>query len=327
MGADKGNKKIESSNMKATQWPHKWRVLTGLALLLSFLSLSMGVWQQWQMLVERQNRSQQMHVMQSSMAEWQRMHAMLQAHQTQIAQLQEEVGRIPGVTQMHVEVVYLLRLANAMLKVNAISSAISLLEVVEQRLKDSPTHQLDSRLRPALTQDLADLSMRLKLHQAAWLSIHEVIRQIGEITEANVKLPPRVLSAKTDEHTDNIFKRNIHKLKQLLVIRHWDRKVAPLLEPGHVERFKQQVQLCLYQAEWALLNGNLEVYRHSLTMAIEALAVYVPGQSVTAPLIEKLQDVVKRDILNKPISLRSLWVLREDASSEHIAGAPLSAGQ
>ena len=72
----------------------------------------------------------------------------------------------------------------------------------------------------------------------------------------------------------NALRKTVEMLKSLVVIRHRDTEITPLVSQTQEEFLRQNLQLILQQAQWAVLQHNQAVYHYSLTQASEWIQHY-----------------------------------------------------
>ncbi len=81
-------------------------------------------------------------------------------------------------------------------------------------------------------------------------------------------------------------------LKKLVVVRHNEEEVQPLLSPLHQALLRDSIRLDLQQAQWALLQNNPKVYNLSLTHALQNIKRnFAENEQSTQALIKQLQDL------------------------------------
>ncbi len=88
------------------------------------------------------------------------------------------------------------------------------------------------------------------------------------------------------------IKDNWGGLKNLFVIRHINNDASPLLEPNQIFFLKENLQLKLTQAQWALLNRDASFYQNSLNSAIQWLSNYGFSQTEKIDIIKQRQGKV-----------------------------------
>ncbi|AKQ34029.1 uroporphyrinogen-III C-methyltransferase [Candidatus Coxiella mudrowiae] len=242
------------------------------------------------------------------------MQATLNANQADIAQLSQKFTEATSQKNIS-EAAYLIRLANIHLLVEKDSAvALQLLKMARQQLKSSSQESLVT-LKEAIDQDITTLSA------SAPVEVTKLSDQLDQlkIDVGNLSLlPSKEFSETTPAKTEPTpeeknwwekLKYNLGGLKKLFVIRRIDHPTSPLLEPQQTLFLKENIQLKLTQAQWALINKNSSLYQKSLSSAIQWLAEYDSNQTETAALIKRIQTLDAVDIEPTLPSLKSLQAL------------------
>ena len=87
-----------------------------------------------------------------------------------------------------------------------------------------------------------------------------------------------------------------HALKEVVVVRHIEQPVAPLLPPQQQVYLTQNIQLQLSCAQWALLHQQQQVYQQCLAQANGWIAQYfVQSAPATQSVLAALTELRKVD--------------------------------
>jgi uroporphyrin-III C-methyltransferase len=120
----------------------------------------------------------------------------------------------------------------------------------------------------------------------------------------------------------NRFNESMDLLQKLVVIRHHDNDIKPLLSPLYQATLRENIRLNLQQAQWAVLQNNSAVFSHSLTQALKDIErTFEKNASSTQSLIEQIQALqqIKLTVQAPPVS-RSLQLLNQVIDSNNNSG-------
>ncbi|MCK4870362.1 MAG: uroporphyrinogen-III C-methyltransferase [Gammaproteobacteria bacterium] len=195
------------------------------------------------------------------------------------------------------EVASLLRQANIALELNGdIAQTISFLQAADKRVEELNNSKLFA-MRKALVQDIAALQAVPKVDTVG------IVLRLNALAAVVGYLPivPNHLSVST-EHTvknnaksvQSLWQRfwNISgdKLQNIIVIRHHDMPMPPLLSQAHKMFLVQNVQLLLEQAKWAVLHKKPKLYGSSLMRAEHLVRfIFMHNMAAAEPALNQLQ--------------------------------------
>lgn len=180
-----------------------------------------------------------------------------------------------------------------------ISDAIALLQTADSHLSnvtDPSITALRSQIATAL----------VKLRALPQPDLVGLLTQISAIQNQVRYLPLFALTTKTDQFkkVDNSsvntqeslsaksWRLSLATLKSLVIIRHREQPVTPLLAPMQEQYLRQNLQLILQQASWAVLQQNQSVYLYSLHQARTWLQRYfADNDSATQALDAQLKTL------------------------------------
>lgn len=239
----------------------------------------------------------------------------LTAAQKSIVQLEEKMGRNSN-DWVLAEAKYLIHLADYNLEFGHHSNtAIALLQAANQRIAslDDPRFL---KLRAALTNDITNLQ------QLPNIDITGILLKIDSVSAAVAKLPlidktqtsqqgvQTTNSQKSQQAADSLplWKRGLDDslatLKTLVVIRHHQQNIEPLISPKQQSYLMENIQLQLANAQWALLNQQPEIYVRSLKQASTWVKkYYVTSSTATKNVLGTLALLEKKQIAQKPPKL------------------------
>lgn len=191
------------------------------------------------------------------------------------------------------EAVHLVRLANYYLQFNHnVQAATALLKAADQRISRLGEPSLLST-RQMLADKITELSAIPTVDMAG------LMVRINALSQAVEKLPlPQAkfgdsLPKQSDTKTPSKWRKAVsdgwQQLQKVVIIRHRDAGVKPLLAPGQQTAVVQNIQLLLQQAQWAALQEKPIVYKLSLEQAGKMISDYfdtkaAPSQSALAEL-------------------------------------------
>ncbi len=242
------------------------------------------------------------------------------ANQKNISQLMSQGGDTAQ-QQAIGEAGYLIRLAHLHLTMDKnIHLGIKLLKLAAEQL-DTVTTPAATRLKVAIAHDVATLSAVPQINTI------NLLTQLDRLSDEIAKLPtqsqmsPQSTTSPSPttppQHWWGKVKHNLGALKQLFIIRHFDKPIAPLLMPQQVIFLKDNIRLKISQAQWAVLHRSTKLYRQSLNLAVQWLNQYDQNQPATEQIIKKLQALAIINITpDIPTSLKSLQVLNSLSSPD-----------
>lgn len=239
------------------------------------------------------------------------------------------------------EVEYLVRLAVQRLQMeDDISGARSILENADQILKNVQDPRLHG-VRKALTNDIADLRSAGEVDvEGIYLTLAAQSRQIdalplivpsNEVRKAYDEARVAGTGLEDSESVEDAASKVWDRLSQLVVVRHREDRVAPLLPPEQEYYLRQNLRMLIEQGQLALLRKSQPIYKTSLESGQEWLQRYFPEdasqvQAMQAVLQELLvHDVGPReaDISASVDALQTYLAdrhLRESGSSQGVKG-------
>lgn len=197
------------------------------------------------------------------------------------------------------EAEYLVKLASLNLDFEGnIPLVINLLNTADQQLAalNDPTLL---RVRQTLTNNISSLEAVPKLDVAGLiLKINAISQQIPQLPIVPTQLtkPISDQSASTVATQNSSWKRSIdavgRALTNVVVVRHLDQPVQPLLPPQQQAYLILNIQLKLSQAQWAVLHQQPEIYQQSLQQANVWIKQYfLQKESITQSVMQQIADL------------------------------------
>ena len=140
-------------------------------------------------------------------------------------------------------------------------------------------------------------------------------------TKANPAMDKTIKSPTTwREHLQN----SLFKLEKLVIIRHHDVPIQPLLTPEYDSILRENIRLNLQEAQWAVLQKNQAVYALSLTQAIDNINQLFDQNATSTQSLIKLVNDLQSTQLNMPALVpgQSLLLLNQliDSKKSPVAG-------
>lgn len=229
------------------------------------------------------------------------------------------------------EIEYLVRLSIYNLTfVNDTTTAKTLLEMANERAQSLNNPAL-MNLRQVLANDIATLNAVPKIDIAGlMIRINALISQIPELplipTHLNINNQPKSVPENTQNQP--LWKRFSNhvtqSLKEMVVIRHHEQPVEPLLSPTQQAYLVQSIQSQLSQAQWAILHQNSQIYQHSLRQASDWIRRYfIQNQASTVSMLSALADLQAVPIKPPVPDLSNALKAAEDALMNTSTASPM----
>lgn len=247
----------------------------------------------------------------------------LQTQQQQFAQMkseqQQELSRIDqALTKMSIQkigddrswqlkrVAYLVELAQTSLHWQKVTSpAVSLLVSADNIIKNLHDARY-TKLRQSLNHDISSLKNTPKIDTTGLLS--QVSAMAQQIPALPIKMPQSQAKTSAQDASPQVEKSkwkqaidtSLAALSKIVVIRRNVENYQPLISKEEKRLLVAQAQLDLRQAQWALINQNLKIYRFSLQQVQQLLSSQfdTDNQSTRATL-EALAKLSEIDIAPK----------------------------
>ncbi len=242
--------------------------------------------------------------------------------QTQLSQNQKNLIQVQNVIQKNFtsntnlirlnEAKELIQLANYNLfYLRDQNSALSALNLANKQLAESnnSTASLET-LRNLLTQNIAKLNALPHLDLSNTLvQLNSLKAQVAELPLLSTTLTTQEIASSQPQATSekkwmDAIQTSLHSFQQLIVVRHLDKPIEPLLPQIQQQYLQQNLQLLLQQAQWALLHNQQEIYQSSLQQTKEAIQQYYVEKSPAAQTI--IQQINKLAEINLQLALPDL---------------------
>lgn len=230
----------------------------------------------------------------------------LSSFEKQLNVLQSKPDRSPNIAEkahnqrILSEVSYLVHGANWQLIVSHNpESALQTMKQANEQLKEITDPDL-TPLKQSIEKDIVSLENVPKL------DIEKLLADLNQVKVEIQKLPSLPIAKPSttptnDNQTKNLswskkLERALSEIKSLIIIRHEEKPIMPLLSSEQLMFLKENAQLKISAAEWAVLYRNIMVYQESLKNAKQMLEEYYPIPSAVAPILKEIQSLSEMNI-------------------------------
>lgn len=199
------------------------------------------------------------------------------------------------------EIKYLLTVAQYNLKLtNSPATALVILEKIDNQLQ-----QLNNPRVLSLRQQVITAITQLKALPV--IDYAGALMQLNVVSEQLKQMPLLVNTANGTEQNfvspvattgwRKYWNASLTALEKLVVIRHQDQSIEPLITPKEQQFLEENIQAKLSQASWALLRHNQSVYELSLQQALNWIQTYyMPNTPSFNGTVDSLQSLMKIDL-------------------------------
>lgn len=187
------------------------------------------------------------------------------------------------------EAEYLLRIANHRLQLmQDIDTSLAALKAADQLLQKRTDPALH-RVRAAIAQEIVALETLVRPDTEGLAA--RLIALSGQVERLPLKhrphdFTPGAVAAGTED-SEQTFARFWNRLKSLVVIRHNDQPIEPLLAPQEERYLQYNTQLKIEAARLALLSGDVQTWRASTQTLSAWMATHY---DVEAPTVKAVLD-------------------------------------
>jgi uroporphyrin-3 C-methyltransferase len=248
-----------------------------------------------------------------------------------VAKLAEDRGKTPVYWRV-AEVEYLLKVANSRVRLeHDANTALTALSDADQRLKaegdpglipirQQITAEINA-LRGVQNPDIAGLSLQL----------NELVARIKDLPLIGFKLAEAAVDTPTTKAADwrELPKALWQDILSLVVIRHREQPIEPMLPPDQQQYLAQNLSLKLEQSRLALLRRDTAVFRRNLVEAQEWIERYFDKEATAVQQVQtqlsqlasvELQPVLP-DISGSLRGLRA-WLTSQTQAKQAQRGGP-----
>lgn len=213
------------------------------------------------------------------------------------------------------------------------AASVALLQAADSLLSQINEPKIFS-IRQAIAKEIAQLNAIavidfagiLSQLDAAQASIDHLMAQLPGNNHSNEQIAKEAASG---------WQANVDKslqfLQKLVVIRHNNHGIQPLLSPVQEALLKEQIRLNLQQAQWAILNNDIKVYQLALKQAIANINKgFNQHTKHVSALLKQLKQLQQVDLIQeKPAEGLALSQLNAliDAKNKPSLTTPTNTGE
>lgn len=188
-------------------------------------------------------------------------------------------------------------------------STVALLQQADQLLQQLNTPKI-FEIRQAIAKDIAQLQATPLVDIAGILSQLDAAQNSVEKLNLRETLSNQSIIENQTSPTKALsvwelrFQDSMNLLSKLIIIRHHNEPVQPIISPAIEILLKENIRLNLQEAQWAVLNNNAQVYSLVLNQAISTLKKNFHEQAQnTAALIKMLDQLEQIQLTQKDLPL------------------------
>ena len=175
-------------------------------------------------------------------------------------------------------------------------TAVKLLQLAKQQLSRVASASA-LQIKQAVAMDIS------RLKQAQRLDMAKLLAQLNQLNTTIQQLPDFPTHPLTPTPTKDVtpswrqqLGHTLQGLKKLVIIRRHQQPIKPLLASEQLLFLKQNIQLKMAEAEWAVLHHNKAVYQQSLKTVQQWLTDEYSDQAAAADALGTLQSLLTIDV-------------------------------
>jgi len=228
------------------------------------------------------------------------------------------------------EAEYLVQLANyRLLFERDIKTAVVALETADMRLRETGDPGLIG-VRKAIADAIQALKAVPQADLAGLsLSMSAIAKEVNELPLSTPDPKSKIKEVKPElKETEKVTKWSElpaaiwHDLKGLVVIRHHDKPVEPLIAPDQRFFLTENLRLQIEQARLAMLSGHPDVYKERLTTASKWIAQYFDKDAAqTKTVLDTLKQLLDSKIAPPLPDISKPYQLLQDYRQQQNAAA------
>ncbi|ARG96546.1 uroporphyrinogen-III C-methyltransferase [Legionella micdadei] len=207
-------------------------------------------------------------------------------------------------------------------------TTIALLQQADALLHNIPDQQLFT-IRQAIAQEIIQLQALPKIDTAGLLSQLDAAE--NAVTNLPIKKPFNSTQVKQGDESTSPWRQKLQEsmsiLEKLIVVRHNDEDIQPLLSPLHQSLLRDSIRFNLQEAQWALLQNNPKIFRLSLAQALREInRTFDENAVATQALVQQLQNLQQEKLETiTPTINQSLNLLNQLIESKNMQKTDVSA--
>lgn len=198
---------------------------------------------------------------------------------------------------------HLIRLANVTLKFeHNVPATIVLLQSADERLYQAKDPDLYS-VREIIANDIATLQALPKIDVVGiYLQLQALRNQSTHLSLVENRFSGDAgenVLAQTQANGGfwhNAWHQTSYALSKVLVIRHREQPIDPLITPKEHLVLSQNIYLLFSQAQWAVLHRNTKIYQASLDQLTQWLSHYFVANTLSVQMVKTLNQLKAKTI-------------------------------
>lgn len=234
----------------------------------------------------------------------------IQNQQKILGDLQNQTTNLK-LNKIYTETIYLIKNADYQIKLHNLDGALMLLQATNETFRNisNPKPLLNS-----IQKEISEIIQLLKTTQKSDES--SIVEQIDQLKQNIDQLPlnlPKTSSINmqttaSDHETrlSEMFKEIWRQIHQLIIIRHYDKAIEPLITPNQTVYLQQNLQLQLEEATLAVFYHNPALYQLSLEKAQTWVKKFFdPNAKQTQVFLSQLDALQKTRIIQTTSEIES----------------------
>lgn len=209
-------------------------------------------------------------------------------------------------------------------------TSIALLQEADELLSDFRDERL-LMVRQSIAQEISALK------SAPQIDMVKILSQLDALQNAILSLPTKLTPlvkketrALTSQDSADIgtwrerLTQSLTILERLVVIQHHQQEVTPILTEDYVALLRENMRLCLQEAQWAVLRLNNDLYHLLLVEVLSNVnrSFDINAQS-TKGLLSQLDDLQRIDLKQSKVTIdESLTLLNQFIQAKEVNDAP-----
>ncbi len=238
---------------------------------------------------------------QEQLSQIQAKYQVLQKNITQIQNLVQAKSPPHAATKVNYAHQLIQKAHDSLIYLHDLNNALAELTLADKQLVELSRLAPIDTIHNLLMQNIASLKA---LQQ---VDISHALTQLNTLQNQVIQLPLVSSLSSTKKTTSAVtsptiskkkwtsaFQSSLRSFQQLIVIRHLDKPIEPLLPEIQQQYLYHNLKLLLQQAQWALLYRQQKIYQSSLQQAKEAIQKYFSSSvSTTQTSIQTINELEK----------------------------------
>lgn len=210
-------------------------------------------------------------------------------------------------------------------------TTIALLQQASELLSTLSNEQ-SFKIRQSIANEIATLNALPLIDRAGLLSQLDAAKNsIATLPIKHIAISqtegtkPSALNTK-QSYWNTTMQQTTNLLEKLVIIRHNEAPIQPLLSPMHELLIRDSLKMDLQQAQWAILQKSIPVYQLSLTQALTNLHQYFDTDAPATKALIKSLDALQGEVIQhkQPAIERSLQMVTEWIDANNSTLNPVS---